>query len=72
MLPRLDELVDSHDHWEAFVMPYTRRALTLTSRAHRPRRREPPGRAAAFLHDVVLENAVLGPVLPRSGAASPG
>ena len=21
----------SHDHWEAFVMPYTRRALTLTS-----------------------------------------
>ena len=31
VLPRLDELVDANDHWEAFVMPYTRRALTLTS-----------------------------------------
>ena len=33
VLPRLDEQVDAHDHWEAFVMPYTRRALTLTSPA---------------------------------------
>jgi FAD-linked oxidoreductase len=59
VLPRLDELVDSHDHWEAFVMPYTRRALTLTSE-RTDRAPNPPGRAAAFLHDVVLENAVLG------------
>jgi L-gulono-1,4-lactone dehydrogenase len=59
VLPRLDELVDSHDHWEAFVMPYTRRALTLTS-ARTDRAPEPPGRAAAFVHDVILENAVLG------------
>jgi FAD-linked oxidoreductase len=55
----LDELVDSHDHWEAFVMPYTRRALTLTSE-RTDRAPEPPGRAATFLNDVVLENAALG------------
>jgi L-gulono-1,4-lactone dehydrogenase len=59
VLPRLDELVDSHDHWEAFVMPYTRRALTLTS-ARTDRPPDPPGRVAAFVHDVIVENAVLG------------
>jgi L-gulono-1,4-lactone dehydrogenase len=59
VLPRLDELVDSHDHWEAFVMPYTRRALTLTS-ARTDRPPDPPGRVAAFVHDVMVENAVLG------------
>jgi L-gulono-1,4-lactone dehydrogenase len=69
VLPRLDELVDSHDHWEAFVMPYTRRALTLTS-ARTDREPEPTGRVAAFAHDVVLENAVLGLVC-RTGRAAP-
>jgi FAD-linked oxidoreductase len=59
VLPRLDELVDSNDHWEAFVMPYTRRALALTSE-RTERSPEPPGPVAAFLHDVVVENAVLG------------
>jgi L-gulono-1,4-lactone dehydrogenase len=69
VLPRLDELVDATDHWEAFVMPYTRRALTLTSeRTDRPP--EPPGRLTAFLHDVVLENAVLG-LFCRTGRAFP-
>ena len=69
VLPRLDELVDANDHWEAFVMPYTRRALTLTSeRTDRPP--EPPGRAAAFMHDVVVENAVLG-LFCRTGRAFP-
>ena len=59
VLPRLDELVDANDHWEAFVMPYTRRALTLTSeRTDRPP--EPPGRVARLTHDVIVENAVLG------------
>jgi L-gulonolactone oxidase len=54
----LDELVDANDHWEAFVMPYTRSALTLTSeRTDRPP--EPRGRVAAFVHDVIVENAVL-------------
>ena len=36
MLPRLDELVDSHDHWEAFVMPYTRRASVGVDRTLTP------------------------------------
>jgi L-gulonolactone oxidase len=69
VLPRLDEQFDSHDHWEAFVMPYTRRALALTSE-RTDRAPEPPGRAAAFLHDVVLENAVLG-LFCRTGRAFP-
>jgi FAD-linked oxidoreductase len=69
LLPRLDELVDANDHWEAFVMPYTRRALALTSeRTDRPP--EPAGRATAFLRDVVLENAVLG-LFCRTGRALP-
>jgi L-gulonolactone oxidase len=59
VLRRLDEHVDAHDHWEAFVMPYTRRALTLTS-ARTDREPEPPGKARAFVHDVLLENAALG------------
>jgi L-gulonolactone oxidase len=69
LLPRLDELVDANDHWEAFVMPYTRRAWTLTSeRTDRPP--EPPGRVAAFVHDVIVENAVLG-VFCRTGRRFP-
>jgi L-gulono-1,4-lactone dehydrogenase len=70
VLPRLDEHVDAHDHWEAFVMPYTRRALTLTS-ARSDREPEPPGRVAAFVHDVVLENAALG-IACRLGRRFPG
>ena len=69
VLPRLAELVDANDHWEAFVMPYTRRALTLTSE-RTERTPEPPGRAAAFMRDVVLENAVLG-LFCRTGRAFP-
>jgi L-gulonolactone oxidase len=70
VLPRLDELVDSHDHFEAFTMPYTRMALTLTSE-RTDREPEPRGAAAAFMHDVVLENAVLG-LFCRAGRAFPG
>jgi L-gulonolactone oxidase len=70
VLPRLDELVDSHDHFEAFAMPYTRMALTLTSQ-RTDREPEPRGAAAAFMHDVVLENAVLG-LFCRTGRAFPG
>ncbi|HEV7846375.1 MAG TPA: D-arabinono-1,4-lactone oxidase [Thermoleophilaceae bacterium] len=69
VLARLDALVDSHDHWEAFVMPYTRRALTLSSeRSTRPP--EPAGRVAGFMRDVVLENAALG-LFCRTGRAFP-
>jgi L-gulono-1,4-lactone dehydrogenase len=69
VLPHLDELVDANDHWEAFVMPYTRRALTLTSE-RTDRAPEPPGRVAELLRDVVLENAVLG-LFCRTGRAFP-
>ena len=69
LVSRFDELADSHDHWEAFVMPYTRRALTLTSE-RTDREPEPPGRVGAFVHDVVLENAVLG-LFCRTGRAFP-
>jgi L-gulono-1,4-lactone dehydrogenase len=69
VLPRLEELVASRDHWEAFVMPYTRRALTLTSE-RTDRAPEPRGRIGAFVHDVVLENAVLG-LFCRTGRAFP-
>ncbi len=75
VLPRLDELVDSHDHWEAFVMPYTRAGSHAHLASGPTRAPRPPGRAAAFLHDVVLENAVLGlfcrlgPPLPRADPA---
>jgi FAD-linked oxidoreductase len=59
VLPRFDERVDGHDHWEAFVLPYTRVALTLTSE-RTLREPEPAGPLRAFVHDVVLENAALG------------
>ena len=45
VLPRLDEHVDAHDHWEAFVLPYTRARDSLLgthsgpAAAPRPRRR---------------------------------
>ena len=59
VLPRFDEHVAGHDHFELFVLPYTRVALTLSSeRTDRPAR--PRGPLAAWLRDVLLENAVLG------------
>ncbi len=69
VLPRIDELVDANDHWEAFVMPYTRSAWTLTSE-RTDRQPEPPGRVAAFVHDVIVENAVLG-LFCRTGRRFP-
>jgi len=69
VLPRLDQLVEANDHWEAFVMPYTRRALTLTSE-RTDRAPDPPGRVTEVMRDVVLENAVLG-LFCRTGRAFP-
>jgi L-gulono-1,4-lactone dehydrogenase len=57
-LARLDEHVDGNDHFELFVFPYTRTALTLTSR-RTDREPRPPGRARVLLRDVLLENAAL-------------
>jgi FAD-linked oxidoreductase len=58
VLARLDEHVDGDDHFELFVFPYTRTALTLTSR-RTDREPRPPGRARVLLRDVLLENAAL-------------
>jgi L-gulono-1,4-lactone dehydrogenase len=58
VLPRLDELVDGHDHWEAFTLPYTRTALTLSSTRTDSEPRPRP-RASVFLRDLVIENAAL-------------
>ena len=69
VLAQLDQLVDGADHFEMFVLPYTRTALTLTSeRTDRPAR--PPSRAAAALQDLVVENAALGAAF-RAGRARP-
>ena len=60
-----------NDHFELFVFPYTRTALTLTSQ-RTDREPRPPGRAKAFVRDVLLENAALeiacrlGRRLPRA------
>jgi L-gulonolactone oxidase len=70
VLTRFDEHVDSNDHFELFVFPYTRTALTLTSE-RTDQAASPPGRAAAFARDVLLENAALG-VACRAGSLVPG
>jgi FAD-linked oxidoreductase len=58
VLARLDEHVDSNDHFELFVFPYTRTALTLTSQ-RTDRDPRPAGRAQVLLRDVLVENAAL-------------
>ena len=69
VLPRLDQLVDGADHFEAFVLPYTRTALTLTSERtdHPPR---PRSRLGAAFQDLVVENALLGAAF-RTGRLRP-
>jgi L-gulonolactone oxidase len=70
VLARFDDLVDGNDHFELFVFPYTRTALTLTSeRTDREARPVPP--LKAFLRDVLLENAALE-LACRSGRLVPG
>jgi L-gulono-1,4-lactone dehydrogenase len=70
VLARLDEHVDGSDHFELFVFPYTRTALTLTS-SRTDRDPEPAGRMRVLMRDVLLENAALelssraGRLLPR-------
>jgi L-gulono-1,4-lactone dehydrogenase len=65
---------DANDHFELFTFPYADSALVL----ERNRSAEPPhprGRAAAYLHDVVLENwglEALSATGRRFPAAIPG
>jgi L-gulono-1,4-lactone dehydrogenase len=58
VLASFDRRVAADDHFELFVFPYTRTALTLTSeRTHgKPRR---GGLVKAFLRDLMLENGAL-------------
>ena len=58
VLARFGGLVEANDHFELFVFPYTRTALTLTSK-RTDREPRPPGRARVLLRDVLLENAAL-------------
>jgi L-gulono-1,4-lactone dehydrogenase len=69
VLARFDALVDANDHFELFVFPYTRTALTLTSE-RTDREPRPPGRARALLRDVLLENAALA-LACRTGRRAP-
>ena len=70
VLARFDELVDSNDHFELFVFPYTHTALTLTSE-RTDREPRPPSAVQAFARDVLLENAALE-VACRLGRRFPG
>lgn len=55
VLDRFDQHVARHDHFEFFVFPYTRQALTIArDRTDRPPR--PRGSIRRFLGDVVMEN----------------
>ena len=63
-LDRLDEHVDGNDHFEFWVFPYTRTALTRTCR----RSDEAPSPSPAWrrrLHEDVLENRAARARLPR-------
>ncbi len=54
-LERFEELALGNDHFEFFVFPHARTALTRTNnRVERPPR--PRGKAAAYLNDVLLTN----------------
>ena len=70
VLARLDEHVEASDHFELFVFPYTRTALTLTSERGQ-REPQPAGALTVFLRDVLLENAALE-LACRLGRRLPG
>ena len=69
VLGRLDSHVDGNDHFELFVFPYTRTALTLTSQ-RTDREPRPAGRVQVLVRDVLLENAALE-VASRTGRRFP-
>jgi L-gulono-1,4-lactone dehydrogenase len=69
VLSRLDEHVEGNDHFELFVFPYTRTALTLCS-GRTDREPQPPGPARVLFRDVLLENAALE-VASRTGRRVP-
>ena len=63
-LDRLDEHVDGNDHFEFWVFPYTRTALTRTCRRSDEAPDPPPAWRRRMQEDAI-ENGLLGPDLPR-------
>jgi L-gulono-1,4-lactone dehydrogenase len=70
VLAEFDELTAANDHFEFFVFPYTRTALTLR-RNRTDEGPAPRGRVSRFLSDTVVENTV-GDLALRLGRRSPG
>jgi L-gulono-1,4-lactone dehydrogenase len=69
VLDGLDERVDAHDHFEFWTFPHSPLALTRTNdRTDAPV--SAPGRARAWLHDVLLDNHALE-LLSRTGRRFP-
>lgn len=69
VLPRLDELADTHEHFEFFTFPHSPLALTRTNtRVDEPPR--PRGRAREFVQDELLVNRAFG-LACRVGRARP-
>jgi L-gulono-1,4-lactone dehydrogenase len=70
VLDRLDEHVDGNDHFEFFLWPYTRTAMTRST-ARSDAAPRPTARWKRALREQVVENHVLGLVC-RSGRRFPG
>jgi len=69
VLATLDERADAHDHFEFWTFPHSPLALTRTNdRTDAPV--DTPGRAGAWLHDVLLDNHALE-LLSRAGRRFP-
>ncbi len=69
-LERFEELALANDHFEFFVFPHARAALTRTNnRTEEPAR--PRGRASAYANDVLLTNHAFG-LFCRLGRRLPG
>lgn len=70
VLARLDELADSNDHFEFFIFPYTRLAMTkVNNRTDRPA--APPSRFAWWTQKIFLENHLFG-AITGTGRLFPG
>jgi FAD-linked oxidoreductase len=69
VLDRFEERVLANDHFEFFVFPHARTALTRTNnRTDEPPR--PRGRASAYVNDVLLTNHAFGAIC-RAGRRFP-
>jgi L-gulonolactone oxidase len=69
-LGKLDELVDSNDHFEFYGFPYTGRVMTRESERLDPAAAEPTEPWQRWVNDVIAENAIPSAVF-RIGRAAP-